>query len=431
MSDEIIAAPVGVLGARPHVQLIGGTRPEGIKLAPLAIALSDAGRMSATVVSSGQHPSSFDQGLAAFGLAPDVTLPVTRSTGSQPELIAGLTRALEGHFTASRPDAVVVQGDTTTAFVAGLTAFLLRIPVAHLEAGLRTGDMSSPFPEEANRSLLARIARLHLAPTPRSVENLRGEGISGPSVMCVGNTVVDAAAALAADSSGTAPQDARLAAVERRARTGAGRLVLATAHRRDSWGEPLQHILCAVEAITRAHPDVEVVFPAHPNPAVAGQVHAALDSVERVTVTGPLDYPDLIRLLSVSSLVCSDSGGIQEEAPTFGVPVLVMRERTERVEAIESGNAVIVGTDERTIVDWASGLLDGSRVLAQGGNPFGDGFAAVRAEQALAQLTGITMERPAPFRPVGAIVQDRGQGPGQAVGHVRQDSVPSALQVGP
>lgn len=386
-------------------------------------AIRSAERMSVTVVSSGQHPTSFDQGLAAFGLAPDAALPVRRSTGTQPELIAELSRALEDHFTAERPDAVVVQGDTATAFAAGLTAFLMRIPVAHLEAGLRTGDLSSPFPEEGNRLLLSRIARLHLAPTPRSVDNLRREGISGPSVMCVGNTVVDAAATLAARNSGIPLQDARLAAVERRVRAGIARLIVATAHRRDSWGAPLRRVLRAIETLVRTHPDVEVVFPAHPNPAVADEVHAALDSVERVTVTGPLDYPELIRLLSVASLVCSDSGGIQEEAPTFGVPVLVMRDRTERVEAIESGTAVIVGTDEHEIVSWATGLLNGSRALAQGRNPFWDGLAAVRAEQALAGLTGITAERPTPFLPAGTALD--------AVESTASTPAPAALQVGP
>lgn len=389
----------GATTTRPRIHLVGGTRPEAIKLAPLVSAVRSADRMEATVVSSGQHPTSFDQGLTPFDLTADVTLPIARVSGTQPELVSELTRALEKHFTGARPDAVVVQGDTTTALVTAMTAFLLRIPVAHLEAGLRTGNIDSPFPEEANRSQIARIASLHLAPTPRSVRNLTNEGIAEQAIECVGNTVVDAATDLAHRGTPDDYRDGRLSAVEQRVRTGLRRLVIATAHRRDSWGEPMDRILNSIATIVETHPDVEVVFPAHPNPAVAAQVHAALDPIERVTVTGPLDYPELMRLLSLSSLVCSDSGGIQEEAPTFGVPVLVMRDHTERVEAVDGGTAALVGTDEHAIVSWADDLLDGSRTLAQGANPFGDGAAALRSEQALSRLTGVTADRPAPFRP--------------------------------
>lgn len=384
-------------GGRPAVHLVGGTRPEAIKLAPVATAIRAGERLESVLVASGQHPVMFERGLAAFGLTPDTTLRVSRSTGSQPELASGLMRAFETHFTESQPAAVVVQGDTTTAFVAAMVAFWHRIPVVHLEAGLRSGDLALPFPEEANRSLVGRIAALHLAPTARAAANLARESVTSGPVLCVGNTVVDAAETLVAAHGEQGYRDKRLSAVEYRARRGSRRLVLATGHRRESWGEPMERVLRAVATIAETHPDVEVVFPTHPSPAVSAQVHAALDGCDRVTVTEPLDYPELLRLLSVSTLVCSDSGGIQEEAPTFGVPVLVTREVTERVEAIEAGTAVLVGTDEGLIVSWAAALLAGERVLARTGNPFGDGRAGARVEHSLAWLLGLTAAPPAPF----------------------------------
>lgn len=386
--------------SRPVVHLVGGTRPEAIKLAPVAAAMRERGRLDPVLVASGQHPTMFCQGLTAFGMTPQVTLRVRRDSGSQAELTAGLIEALDGHFAASRPAVVVVQGDTTTTFAAALVAFWRQIPVVHLEAGLRSGDLAAPFPEEANRTMVSRFAALHLAPTPRAADNLYREATMSGPVLCIGNTVVDAAGMVAV--SGGQYRDVRLTAVVDRARAGQRRLVLATAHRRNSWGAPLGRILNAVATIVRTHPDVEVVFPAHPNPQVRDQVRAALGELDRVVVTEPLDYPELLRLLSVATLVCSDSGGIQEEAPTFGVPVLVLRQVTERVEAIEAGTAVLVGTDEQEIVSRATALLADDHARPPPANPFGDGLAAARAEQALAWLLDLTPKPPEPFRP-GAV----------------------------
>jgi UDP-N-acetylglucosamine 2-epimerase (non-hydrolysing) len=325
-----------------------------------------------------------------------VTLSVQRSTGSQPELLTEMIRELDRLFAERPPAAVVVQGDTTTTLAGALAAFWRRIPVIHLEAGLRSGDLDSPFPEEANRRLVAQVTRLHLAPTALSAMNLLDEGIDPEHVIVIGNTVVDAALQVA--SRKIPFEDPRL--------TGAvaslGRLVLVTAHRRESWGEPLDRVLAAVRTIVARYPDINVVLPSHPNPAVREQVEAGLRGVDRVVVTDPLPYTALSRLLAEAYLVLTDSGGIQEEAPSFGVPALVLRDVTERVESLHAGCARLVGTDESLIVAEASRLLDNPAerdAMTADGNPYGDGLAARRTEQAVAALLGLA-EMPQPMPPV-------------------------------
>ncbi len=385
---------------RPIVHLIGGTRPEAIKLAPLAGALRQAGRIQPLLVASGQHPAMFQQGLAACGLRPDAAVRVRRVLGSQPELMSQLITGLDAHLDRHRADAVVVQGDTTTALAAALSAFWRRVPVVHLEAGLRSHDLAAPFPEEANRRLIDQLAAIHLAPTPRAAANLAREGLPNDSVLVIGNTVVDAV--LDVTGRPALDVDLRLLALERRAAAGRCRLVLVTVHRRESWGAPLDRVLAAVSEIVARHRDVEVVLPAHPNPAVRAQVAVALGGQPRVLVTEPLPYPQLSRLLAASTLVLSDSGGLQEEAPSFGVPVLVLREVTERVEAIEAGCAVLLGTDRDAIVHTATRLLadeDARVAMTAVGNPFGDGLAGVRAEQALAWMLGLCSAPPEEFQP--------------------------------
>ncbi|WP_279579067.1 non-hydrolyzing UDP-N-acetylglucosamine 2-epimerase [Fodinicola feengrottensis] len=240
-----------------------------------------------------------------------------------------------------QPAAVVVQGDTTTTLAGALGAFWRRIPVVHLEAGLRSYDLTSPFPEEANRKLVGQVAALHLTPTAVAAANLAAEGIASERVLTVGNTVVDAVLEVAGKC--RPYQDSRLAAVDAEVRAGRRRLVLVTVHRRESWGEPMERVLRAVAEIVLTHPDIEVVLPAHPNPAVFGQVQEILGQLDRITVTEPLSYSDLARVLSVATLVLSDSGGIQEEAPSFGVPVLVLRDVTERMEAVDAGVCAVGG----------------------------------------------------------------------------------------
>ncbi|WP_158883486.1 non-hydrolyzing UDP-N-acetylglucosamine 2-epimerase [Amycolatopsis anabasis] len=383
----------------PEVHLVVGTRPEALKVAPVIESFARRGRIRPVVVASGQHPAMVDQALAVFGLEPDVVLPVGRRAGGQADFFARLLPPLAELWEGRRPAAVLVQGDTSTAFAGGLSAFWTGLPVVHLEAGLRSHDLAAPFPEEANRRFLSVVAALHLAPTPAAARHLVNEGVPEARILVTGNTSVDAVHRIAAYPRAFA--EPRLADLERRARRGHSRIVLTTIHRRESWGAPTTRVLGAVRALVAAHPDLEVVLPAHPNPAVRSQVYRELGGTERVLITDPLDYPDLMRVLSASALVLSDSGGIQEEAPTFAVPVLVLRDVTERHEAVEAGCAVLVGTDESRILAAARPLLAGpapGKAAPAAGNPFGDGHAAERTEQAVAKLLGLTTAAPSPFR---------------------------------
>ncbi|GAA1030168.1 UDP-N-acetylglucosamine 2-epimerase (non-hydrolyzing) [Virgisporangium ochraceum] len=380
-----------------EVHLIAGTRPEAIKLAPVAIAMRAAKRVTPVIVASGQHPAMVAQALAAFDLEPDVTLPVERRTGSQPELMTALIEQLDALFAERKPAAVLVQGDTTTTLAGALAAFWRQIPVVHLEAGLRSGDLESPFPEEGNRRLVGQIAALHLAPTTLAATNLMDEGVDPDRVVLTGNTVVDAALTVV----GRRPElPAELTHTN-------GRMILVTAHRRESWGEPLDRVLSAVRTLLNHYPDVHVVLPSHPNPAVREQVEAGLKGEARVVITDPLPYPVLARLLSEAYLVLTDSGGIQEEAPSFGVPALVLRDVTERVESLTAGCARLVGTDPSLIAVEVMRLLDdpvARAAMTANGNPYGDGKAAVRTEEAVADLLGVATPR----RPVLTLVPSVG-----------------------
>ncbi|WP_327005262.1 UDP-N-acetylglucosamine 2-epimerase (non-hydrolyzing) [Dactylosporangium sp. NBC_01737] len=381
----------------PEVFLIAGTRPEAIKLAPVAAAMRAAGRLTPVLVASGQHPTMVTQALDAFDVQADVTLPLQRVTGSQPELLTAMIASLDALLEERKPAAVVVQGDTTTTLAGAMAAFWRRIPVVHLEAGLRSGDLDSPFPEEANRKLVGQLAALHLAPTALAATNLLDESVAPGNVLITGNTVVDAALSVAARQ--LPFENPAVAAAVGAAEHGEARLVLVTAHRRESWGEPLDRILSAVRRLIEAYPDIRVVLPAHANPAVRAQVEAGLAGVPRVTVTDPLPYPALARLLSQAYLALTDSGGIQEEAPSFKVPALVLREVTERVESLHAGCAKLVGTDEDLIVAEAARLLDDPilrQSMTANGNPYGDGLASQRTEQAVAAMLGLA-SHPAPM----------------------------------
>ncbi len=376
-----------------EVLLLVGTRPEAVKAAPVALCLAEHPHLRPAIVHSGQHVAMVEQALGPFGLFPDELLRITRSSGGQAELFASLLPALDDVLTRRRPAAVLVQGDTSTALAGALAAFWRRIPVVHLEAGLRTGDLTSPFPEEANRQLVARVAALHLAPTRAAASALAAEALCGGPIVVTGNTVVDAALHVAAREAPAMSPD--LVEVERELETHGGRLVLVTAHRRESWGAPLDEILGAVATLTDRHPDIRVLLPMHPNPAVRDQVETALGAHRRVTLTEPLAYPDLVRVLRRAALVLTDSGGIQEEAPSFGVPVLVLREVTERMEAVRAGCAWLVGTDRTRILLEADEMLRTRLRIPLQSNPFGDGQAAGRVCEAIADLvsrTGLTTE---------------------------------------
>jgi len=367
-----------------NVLLLVGTRPEAIKIAPVALTIADRPCCRPIIIHSGQHGDVVEQALRPFGLCPDERLAVRRATGSQAELVAALLPELDGVLRRRTPAAVVVQGDTSTALAGALAAFWRSVPVVHLEAGLRTGDLTAPFPEEGNRQLVSRIASLHLAPTQAAADALRAESLPCPEIVVTGNTVVDAARLIAEID--RPARDPGLCALEAELDRERARLVLVTAHRRESWGAPLDRILAAVGRIADEYVDVRVVLPAHPNPAVRAQVRRALGRHPRVRMTDPLDYPDLVRVLRRCSLVLTDSGGLQEEAPSFVVPVLVLRDTTERREAVDAGQAWLVGTDPSRIVSQARRLLADRPCWPADDNPYGDGKAAARVADALESL---------------------------------------------
>jgi UDP-N-acetylglucosamine 2-epimerase (non-hydrolysing) len=370
------------------VMMLAGTRPEAVKLAALASALEEHPVLRPVIVHSGQHAGMVEQALVPFGLTVDTWLDIPpRLTGTQAELVAGMLPAIDEVLRRHAPAVLVVQGDTTTALAGALAAFWQRIPVVHLEAGLRTHDLASPFPEEGNRQMVSRIAALHLAPTEEAAAALLAEGVRPELIEVTGNTVVDAVLAIAARD--LPARNTALALLEMEVAEAGDRLVLVTSHRRESWGEPLARTLDAVEMIVAAHPNVQVLFPVHPNPAVREQVEAALSGVDRVTITEPLDYADLVRALRLAELVLTDSGGIQEEAPTFGTPVLVLRESTERREGVDAGCAWLVGTDTALIADTAAELLAGTLRPTEGANPYGTGDAAVKSVAAISRLLGL------------------------------------------
>lgn len=373
-------------GAPRLVTFVYGTRPEAIKCAPLVLALAQDADLRVRVVVTGQHGEMLEQVNRVFGIVPDRDLGIHRPGQSLVDVavrtLEGVTADLEAH----RPDAVVVQGDTSSAFVAGLAAFYAQIPVVHLEAGLRTGDLASPFPEEGNRTLLGRLAALHLAPTSGNRDNLLREGIDPDRIVVTGNSVIDALHhVLAADPPWV---DESIRDLVSRGRP----VVLVTAHRRESWGEPMQAIGRAVARIAADHLDHNVVVPLHANPAVREILRAELRDSENVHLVEPATYGDFCRVLRQSVLVLTDSGGVQEEAPALGIPVLVMRTTTERPEALEFGTVRLIGVGEDDIVAEATRLLDddGARVaMAQAVNPYGDGRAAVRSVGALRHWFGL------------------------------------------
>jgi UDP-N-acetylglucosamine 2-epimerase (non-hydrolysing) len=347
-----------------RVVTVLGTRPEVIKLAPVVAELRRDPAIDSIVVSTGQHREMLGQMLDQFELVPDVDLDVMRPEQRLSDLTAGLVRGLGETLPSLRPDWVLVQGDTTTTLCGALAAFYEGIDVAHVEAGLRSGDDHSPFPEEANRRLVTRLATLHFCPTERSAWNLRREGVPGELVVVTGNTVIDALHWAVRRARSLAPPIARVR--ERR--------ILLTLHRRESQGEAIRGACVAVRAIA-GRGDTEIVFPVHPNPAIRDVVLREL-----------LGYLPLVQVLDTCDLVLTDSGGLQEEGPALGKPVLVLRDTTERPEAVEAGVARLVGTDPRAIVDAASELLDDPfayEAMAHPENPFGDGEARFRIVTAL------------------------------------------------
>lgn len=367
------------------IALVLGTRPEGIKLAPLAHELRRQAHFEPIVISTGQHREMLRQALELFDLAPDVDLDVMCQGQSLYDVTCRTLDRIRPVLAELRPSWVVVQGDTTTAFAAALAAFYEKIPVAHVEAGLRSGERYRPFPEEVNRRLVDQLSSLLLAPTEQARDTLLGEGFSPDIVHVTGNTVVDAllhASAVVREKPPPVPGlDLQKLAGKR--------MVLVTAHRRESFGAGMQAICEAILEIVERCPDVHVVYPVHANPNVRGPVQELLSSDERITLLPPVDYRQFVFLMHHSELILSDSGGVQEEAPSLCKPLLVMRDVTERPEGIEAGVARLVGTTKERIVDGALELLTNEAAyirMAQGANPYGDGLASSRIAKLLATV---------------------------------------------
>ena len=368
-----------------RVLVVVGTRPEAIKMAPVVSALrAHEPEVRTSVVFTGQHTALVDSVIGALDLTPDHELGIMREGQTLYDVVHAALDGLRGMVASSRPDLILVQGDTATVFVASLVGFFERVPVGHVEAGLRSGDKQAPFPEEVLRRLTDVIADLHFAPTPLARDLLLAENVPAENVFVTGNTVVDAL--LAVSGLERPIQDPTLRAiVENQSR----RLVLLTAHRRESFGAPIRSVFASVRKLADEIRDIDIVYPVHPNPSVREPAHEILDDHPRVHLVPPLDYVDLVAALRSSSLVLTDSGGIQEEAPTFGVPVLVLREVTERPEGVRAGVAELVGTDPARILARARALLGPRDRSAPPANPYGDGHAGRRiADIVVARLTG-------------------------------------------
>lgn len=369
--------------AKPLVMVVYGTRPEAIKVAPIIKQIEKSDKLGVFTVATAQHREMLDQVNRAFGITPDRDLNLMTHGQTLNQIASRVLFEIDVILEAIKPAAVLVQGDTTTVMAAGIAAFNRRIPVVHLEAGLRTGDINSPFPEEANRRIVSQIAALHLAPTTTSRDNLTREGIDGDAITVTGNTVIDAL--LWAVEQAVDFDDHRLTA----AKSSGKRVILLTTHRRENLGPNMVEIGRAVQDIAATYPDVTIVWPAHKNPAVRNALEPILGNLPNVIQTEPADYLQFCQLQNMASIILSDSGGVQEEAPSLGKPVLVLRENTERPEAIEAGTARLIGTSRRRIVEETSRLLNDSDYydsMANAVNPFGDGTAAAQSVSAMEKL---------------------------------------------
>lgn len=366
------------------VLVVIGTRPEAIKLAPLINRLAEDDRFVVRVCHSGQHRELTEPVLQLFGIKPDHDLRLMRPGQSLDELIASALLAIGHVCDAEKPDWVVVQGDTSTALAGALAAYHRQVPVAHVEAGLRSGDNYQPWPEEGNRRMISVAATLHCAPTKAAAEALRGENIPADTVHVTGNTGIDALNQVAAKIGEQPELAGQMRAIEQRYK--GKRIIGLTLHRRENHGRGAASILAAVQKLAQ-RPDVAFVCSCHPNPLVRAAIHEQLHGLSNAALLEPLDYPNFVRLLATAYLMLTDSGGVQEEAPSFGTPVVVLRERTERPEGVLAGTATLAGTDTEKIVQTVEQLLDDEHAyqrMARAHTSFGDGRASERICQLLA-----------------------------------------------
>lgn len=383
--------------ARIRVMTVFGTRPEAIKMAPLVQALRRVpDEIEPIVCVTAQHREMLDQVLEIFDIRPDYDLNVMQPRQSLIDITTRVLTGMDDVLADARPDIVLVHGDTTTTFVAALAAFYRQIKVGHVEAGLRTWKKYAPFPEELNRQLTGLLADLHFAPTAWAAENLRRENKPEATIFVTGNTVIDALHT-------TVRENWRHPVMDR---LDGRDLVLVTAHRRENLGAPMRRMFRAIRRLADAHPDIAVVYPVHLNPAVREAAQEVLEGHPRIHLIEPLDVLDFHNFLARARLVLTDSGGVQEEAPAFGVPVLVMRETTERPEGVEAGTLKLVGTDEERIFQTAHQLLTDAAAyaaMAKAANPFGDGRASERIVAAILYAFGRRSAPPAPFVPVQTV----------------------------
>jgi UDP-N-acetylglucosamine 2-epimerase (non-hydrolysing) len=370
---------------KKKISLIFGTRPEAIKLAPIILLLKSDKRFDVEVCVTAQHRSMLDQVLQIFNINPDVDLNIMKPNQSLAEITSNAIKSIDGYLAASKPDIVLVQGDTTTVLAASLASFYHKIPVGHVEAGLRTHNKYSPFPEEINRVTTTHIAELHFAPTELSKQNLLRETISEDKIFITGNTVIDALL-IAKEKVKNSPPN--IDGLSEEIMDGNGPIVLITGHRRENFGGGFESMCSAILELSKKFRDHRFIYPVHLNPNVREPVFRLLGTQSNISLIEPLSYLPFVRLMLRSKLILTDSGGIQEEAPTFGIPVLVMRDTTERPEGVTAGTVKLVGTEKEKIVSTVSDLLSNSasyNAMASSANPYGDGKASLRIIQHLAE----------------------------------------------
>jgi len=380
---------------KKKVMAVFGTRPEAIKMAPVVGKLQDCAEIASTIVVTAQHREMLDQVLALFDIVPDYDLDIMREGQSLSEVTVRALSGLEDPMMKEKPDLVLVHGDTATTFAASLVSFYHHVQVGHVEAGLRTHNKYFPFPEEMNRRLTGCLADIHFAPVENHRRNLVSEGVPAEAIHVTGNTVIDALLDVACRPHEFT--DPVLASVDFEHR----RVLLVTAHRRENLGEPMRQICLALKDLIDAYSDVEIVFPVHMNPLVRADVMDVLGGAPRVHLIDPVDYQTMVALMKRSYLVLTDSGGLQEEAPSLDKPVIVLRDVTERPEGLEAGTLVLAGTDRRRIMSSAKVLLEDREAyarMANAPNPYGDGRAAERILNAILWRFGLISERPEDFR---------------------------------
>ncbi len=376
------------------VMTVFGTRPEAVKMAPLAIEMEKNPQIESVVCVTAQHREMLDQVLELFGIKPDYDLDIMKQRQSLLGITTRVLEGLDGVIKEAKPDIVLVHGDTTTSFAGALAAFYNQVSVGHVEAGLRTYDKYSPFPEEMNRNLTGRIADMHFSPTVQNKENLLKENINAENIYITGNTVIDALKTTVRD--GYVFQDKVMGELDFENK----RVIVVTAHRRENLGKPLENICNALKTIVNEYSDVEIVYPVHLNPAVRETVFGILDDVPGVHLTDPVTVDDLHNAIHRSFMVMTDSGGIQEEAPALAKPVLVLRRETERPEAVKAGTVKLAGVEYEDIVAMAKDLLDNEesyKKMAHAANPYGDGNASGRIISAILNRYGLEEERPADY----------------------------------